>query len=265
MEVIRRKEASVGNARLGGTPFTTGLWVGNKVTPGSTEESHSTIRDIRNPDGGCRRYLTRTADKLPPCGSGIDPKRHIEVDVNHLQTKIYCGDKKGRCEFSEGASAQEAHPGLPAVVVDEELYHRPPSMMIATVDKFAMKAWRGETRTLFGIADTECSRHGLVCLMDCKGRHPRSKETTRESRAQAYCTNPPPDLIIQDEFHPISGSLGTMVGLYEPPWMSFTVNYEGQRIDPRWWHPPRPYAKPRSRWRAFSCAKSRYFLPWLGY
>ena len=144
------------------------------MTPGSTEESHSTIRDIRNPDkwdagGTSPAQLT----SCPRCGSEIDPKRHIEVDVNHLQTKIYCGDKKGRCEFSEGASAQEAHPGLPAVVVDEELYHRPPSMMIATVDKFAMMAWRGETRTLFGIADTECSRHGLVWPdADCKGRHP---------------------------------------------------------------------------------------------
>jgi len=237
MEVIRRKEASVGNARLGDTPFTIGLWVGNKVTPGSTEESHSTIRDIRNPDkwdagGTSPAQLT----SCPRCGSEIDPKRHIEVDVNHLQTKIYCGDKKGRCEFSEGASAQEAHPGLPAVVVDEELYHRPPSMMIATVDKFAMMAWRGETRTLFGIAETECSRHGLVWPdADCKGRHPADpKKRLEKVEPKRIAPIRPPDLIIQDEFHLISGPLGTMVGLYETAVDELcTWDYEGHRIRPK--------------------------------
>ena len=114
------------------------------MTPGSTQDSHKAISDIRNPDkwdagGTSPAQLT----SCPRCGSEIDPKRHIEVDRNHLRTKIYCGDKKSRCEFSEGASANQAHPGLPAVVVDEEIYHRPPSMMIATVDKFAMMAWRG--------------------------------------------------------------------------------------------------------------------------
>ena len=126
----------------------------------------------------------------PRCGSEIDPK-HIWVDVNP-PNKIYCGDKKGRCEFSEGASAQEAHPGLPAVVVDEELYHRPPSMMIATVDKFAM-AWRGETRTLFGIADTgvlDMDWSGLMRI--AKDATPQIQRNARESRAQACCTNPPP-------------------------------------------------------------------------
>ena len=40
MEVIRRKEASAGNTRLGDTPFTIGLWVGNKVHL-APQESHS--------------------------------------------------------------------------------------------------------------------------------------------------------------------------------------------------------------------------------
>ncbi len=35
-------------------------------------------------------------------------------------------------------------------------------MMIATVDKFAMMAWRGQVRTLFGRVGQECERHGLL-------------------------------------------------------------------------------------------------------
>ena len=107
------------------------------------------------------------------------------------------------------------HPGLPALVVDEEIYHRPPSMMIATVDKFAMMAWRGETRTLFGKADLECSRHGLLWAdAPCSGNHPKTP-TMPKSQVKAIKPIRPPDLIIQDEFHLISGPLGTMVGLYE--------------------------------------------------
>ncbi|MDA0892584.1 MAG: DISARM system helicase DrmA, partial [Proteobacteria bacterium] len=237
MEVMRRNEADAGNMRLGATPFTIGLWVGNKVTPGSTDDSHKAISDIRNEDkwdagGTSPAQLT----SCPRCGSEIDPKRHIEVDRNHLRTKIYCGDSKARCEFSEGASANQAHPGLPAVVVDEEIYHRPPSMMIATVDKFAMMAWRGETRTLFGIADTECSRHGLVWPdADCTGRHPADRKKNLDKvEPKRIAPIRPPDLIIQDEFHLISGPLGTMVGLYETAVDELcTWSYEGQRVRPK--------------------------------
>ena len=36
------------------------------------------------------------------------------------------------------------------MVVDEEIYRRPPSLLIATVDKFAQMPWKGETQMLFG-------------------------------------------------------------------------------------------------------------------
>ena len=63
------------------------------------------------------------------------------------RTLIYCGDKLGGCDFSKTKSSGHPHPGLPVKVVDEEIYHRPPTMMIATVDKFAMMAWRPEFGT----------------------------------------------------------------------------------------------------------------------
>lgn len=216
MEVLRREAAAAGDDSLGETPFTIGLWVGNKVTPGTTADSHKAIRDIHDPDkwdAGSSSPAQLTS--CPWCGSEINPGRDIAVDRDVLRTTIYCGDKKSRCEFSKGKSSKLAHPGLPVVVVDEEIYHRPPSMMIATVDKFALMAWKGEARTLFGRTKRECPRHGLVWPeADCKTGHQKKGYLPRVE-VKAIKPIRPPDLIIQDEFHLISGPLGTMVGLYE--------------------------------------------------
>lgn len=151
----------------------------------------------------------------PWCGSEISARRDVEVNTSVGRTTIYCSDSVGGCEFSKGKSSDKPHPGLPVSVVDEEIYHRPPSMMIATVDKFAMMAWRGETRTLFGRATTECPRHGLLWPdADCSGTH-NARGALPRTTVKTIAPIRPPDLIIQDEFHLISGPLGTMVGLYE--------------------------------------------------
>jgi hypothetical protein len=210
METIRQEQEDI----WGSTPFTLGLWVGQRVAPNDTEESHFAIAAERNnqrPTGSSPAQLTF----CPWCGSEILPGRDIEVrrfksDIG--RTLIYCGDALGRCEFSR---AKAEGVGLPVLVVDDEIYRHPPSMLIATVDKFAMMAWRGQVRTLFGQATEACPRHGLLWPgSECTGRHKkyRGLEST-----QPITVTPvrPPDLIIQDEFHLISGPLGTMVGLYE--------------------------------------------------
>jgi len=207
MEVLRRAEPEV----WGVAPFTIGLWVGQRVTPNTTDESHAAIekeRDGKYGTGSTPAQLT----SCPWCGSEIAPGREIRVDRDLGRTFIYCGDKYGRCEFSQ---AKSKNLGLPVLVVDDEIYRHPPSMLIATVDKFAMMAWRGQVRALFGKANRECPRHGLLWPeADCNGNHTK-KGSLEAVKVKEITPIRPPDLIIQDEFHLISGPLGTMVGLYE--------------------------------------------------
>src|SRR5690606_34922540 len=131
------------------------------------------------------------------------------------RTLIYCGDKFAKCEFSKAPSIGRSHPGLPVKVVDEEIYHRPPTMMIATVDKFAMMAWRPEVRTLFGQVREECDRHGLLWPAHEGGGGHRAQKQYPAAKVKPTRSVRPPDLIIQDEFHLNRGPLGTMVGLYD--------------------------------------------------
>src|SRR5690606_34052068 len=159
MEAIRREDEST----WGEEPFTLGLWVGNKVTPGKTEDAHAAIEALRSGDRN-RAGISSPAQltSCPWCGSEILPGRDIVVDKVAKRTTLYCGDKLGQCAFTKARSSGAAHPGLPVKVVDEEIYHRPPSMMIATVDKFAMMAWKPAVRTLFGRGREECERHALL-------------------------------------------------------------------------------------------------------
>jgi hypothetical protein len=138
MEMIRQEDVTT----WGDEPFTIGLWVGQRVTPNSTEEAHKAITDFRD---GNRHGSSSPAQltNCPWCGTEIGEGRDIDVDRSTRgkgRTTVFCGDKYGQCAFSR---AKAPDTGIPVVVVDDEIYRRPPTMLIATVDKFAMMAWRG--------------------------------------------------------------------------------------------------------------------------
>ena len=107
------------------------------------------------------------------------------------------------------------------VTVDEEIYRLLPSMVISTVDKWAQLPWRGELHLLFGRAERRCTRHGYrtpdLDVVGDKREADRHARTATLPPAETVTVTPlrPPDLIIQDELHLISGPLGTLVGLYE--------------------------------------------------
>jgi len=225
-ESIRREALESGDARWGAEPFRLGLWVGSKTTPNSTAASHDAIASQIG-GGATPAQLTN----CPWCGSKIDAGKHIKVDQDHKRTIIYCGDPTGKCLFSRKNSETE---GIPALVVDEEIYRRLPSLLISTVDKWAQMPWNGKTQMLFGRVNGFCERHGF--------RSPEVDDTDSHTATRgmpAARTIPmnalrPPDLIIQDELHLISGPLGTLVGLYETAvdeLCSWEVN--GVRVRPK--------------------------------
>lgn len=230
-ENIRKSDT----ATWGKTPFRLGLWVGSKVTPNTLNQAAESL--LHNNGGGApgRTGSPHQIVSCPWCGRQILPQ-HIRVyaapgDVSRCVT--YCGDPTGACEFSEARAPKE---GLPVMVVDEDIYRRPPSLLIATADKFAQMPWKGETQQLFGLVNGLCLRHGFLSPeIEAKdsGKHNASHDLP-SVKPQPHGPLRPPDLIIQDELHLISGPLGSMVALYETAvdeLCSWTVN--GKRIRPK--------------------------------
>lgn len=230
-ETIRRSNLD----KWGTVPFRLGLWVGAKATPNSLK---SAAEALRQSSTGGRPTVRGTPHQLiscPWCGREIR-EHHIKVyegtsEIGRCVT--YCSDATGGCDFSEAKAPKE---GLPVMVVDEEIYRRPPSLLIATVDKFAQMPWKGEVQHLFGQVNGLCERHGFLSPeveKDDSGNHNRYNGQPGVKR-QDHAPLRPPDLIIQDELHLISGPLGSMVALYETAvdeLCTWTVN--GKRVRPK--------------------------------
>jgi len=237
-EDIRRNALATGDARWGKSPFRLGLWVGGSTTPNWNVDSDEAVKAAH---GGKRHSgavggvgSPHQLTNCPWCGTKIDPGKHIKVEKYNegaCRTLIYCGAKFGQCKFSQKESPGE---GLPVMVVDEEIYRRLPSVLITTVDKFAQMPWNGAVQMLFGQVEGICERHGYRSPeIDDKDSHPRKDNLPS---AKTIPANPlrPPDLIIQDELHLISGPLGTLVGLYETA-IDYLCTWEvgGKKVRPK--------------------------------
>ena len=214
-EVLRREAPE----RFGEEPFRIGLWVGDTTAPNRIDTAADALKNLHG-DGWSQTGGGRP-DQLshcPWCGTAIDASRgHMRAETferGRARVLTFCGDPLGDCAFSERGSPGE---GLPVLTVDEEIYHRLPSLLIATVDKFAQLPWKGETQTLFGTVDGRCERHGYRWpgLKEEADSHPAKGSLPPARTVERGELLRPPDLIVQDELHLISGPLGTMVGLYE--------------------------------------------------
>jgi Helicase conserved C-terminal domain len=238
-EAIRREALEKGDARWGREPFRVGLWVGARSTPNRTEHADEALKRLRKSGGEPRGGFGGSGSPMqlkscPWCGTAIEPGRDLRVSAvsgGSGRTLMFCGDLRGGCLFSERRSPDE---GLPVLVVDEEIYRRLPTLLIATADKFAQMPWRGEVQMLFGQVDGYCPRHGF--------RSPEVDDAdshTSNGRLPAVKSVPhgplrPPDLIIQDELHLISGPLGTLTGLYETAVDELcTWEVSGKRVRPK--------------------------------
>lgn len=208
-ELVRRSD----EATWGSEPFRIGLWVGTDVSPKRWEEADEQLRKA-NEYGQGYRLTVLQIQRCPWCGTPITPAQ-VRAEKATRRVLVHCGDDLGRCPFSRGGGVTE---GLPVLTVDEEIYRLVPAFVIATVDKFARLAREGEAAALFGYVGSRCGRHDYV--------HPdytgcsittghRAESGLPAATVRAVPRRRPPDLIIQDELHLITGALGTAVGLFE--------------------------------------------------
>ncbi len=217
-ELLRQHRAET-DERYAGTPFRLGMWVGGSVSPNQARDAQKFAEDAKLGGYGTGQATPLQLTDCPWCGRELDAKSDVHYDVGLERLLVYCGDTK-ECSFTRRHAAGE---GVPVITVDEEIYRLVPSFVIATIDKFAQLPWNGAASTLFGRVESRCERHGY--RNPDLDRFHRSHWEERDSH-QPLDQHPaaqtvevmrlrPPDLIIQDEMHLVTGPLGTMAGLYE--------------------------------------------------
>ncbi|MBT9546815.1 MAG: helicase [Candidatus Sericytochromatia bacterium] len=207
--------------RYGHWPFEIGLWVGKAATPnilgkkgdGNPDSARTKVRQYkRDPQS---KPSPIPLENCPWCGERFEPDSFTlePNDDQPTELRIICTNFE--CDFSGD------HRPLPILAVDEGIYRRLPAFLISTVDKFASLPWIAQSGVLLG---------GAVRYSE-KGFY-GAAETGQGQRLTKSLQ--PPDLIIQDEMHLISGPLGTMAGLYEAAIEALSLtDYNGQTIRPK--------------------------------
>ncbi|MFC2993410.1 helicase-related protein [Halomonas tibetensis] len=165
LELIRRSS----NGELGNEPFSIGLWVGAASSPNTFDKAKELVESAAH--GSQKAVSALVIDRCPWC----EHEFHAPTNYQVGSTKFHFVCTSSNCAFgTEGKGV------LPCNVVDEALYKEPPTLLIATIDKFARLAWDERAGCFFGVG-----------------------------------SNRPPELVVQDELHLVAGALGSVAGVYE--------------------------------------------------
>lgn len=197
LELYRQQDVET----LGKWPFEIGLWVGLRATPnhmgrvGDNDRNSARAKTLAFQNNSAEKPAPIPLENCPWCGTKFGATSFQLVPNKDKPQDLHITCANEDCDFT-----RDNH--LPIVAVDEPLYRRLPCFLIATVDKLACMPWLARPGKLFG----------KVEKYDAAGFYGPG-EAPGGTRLPAGL--PPPDLIVQDELHLISGPLGTMVGLYE--------------------------------------------------
>ena len=198
IENKKLREEKLEFGELGDEPISIGLWVGGTSTPNKNEEARTQLKNL-NKDS--RAEYNFVVMKCPCCGTQIGKIDNITGydTVSKIKGLHQKDGANGKVFFQcENPHCEYSNIPLPLQVIDELIYEEPPTLLLGTVDKFAMIPWRPEAGNLFGFRKDDFAKQYRIC---------------------------PPELIIQDELHLIAGPLGTMVGLYEVMVQTLSTNF----------------------------------------
>lgn len=177
-------------ALLGDQPISIGLWVGGDSFPNTLKDWEQKRSEGKVPT---------PFESCPACAATLRVQNYVPKRTRHSQMtvgklEIIC-DQNDKCPFHGRA--------LPIHLTDEDVYRFSPTIVVGTVDKFANLTWKEDTAKIFNKYSFRCLVHGTFF------------ENEARCSCSSACAETPPELIIQDELHLISGPLGSMVGAFE--------------------------------------------------
>lgn len=222
LELMRTDPANAneqGRRLLGDWPIEIGLWVGSDASPnklgGRRKSDESTaVGRVRRFKQGTDKRAPAPLKACPWCGTEFTRSSFACTPNDLAPTNLEIRCANATCDFNRNRP-------LPVLTVDEPIYRRLPAFLIATVDKFAALPWVGETGAFFGHVDR---------FEDGVGFYGAAEPGQGRPLGNNGWSLDPPDLIIQDELHLISGPLGTVAGLYEAAIDQLASRRFGERV-----------------------------------
>lgn len=222
LELMRGEPAWQENGKrlLGDWPIEIGLWVGSAASPnrlgktGDRRDDTAVARIRAYRRNG--RQAPAPIKACPWCGTSFGRESFSCVPSDAAPQNMVVRCANAACDFTRDRP-------LPVLTVDEAIYRRLPAFLIATVDKFAGLPWVGEAGAFFGHVDRHDEWGFYAAAEPGRGRPLWNGHSLA-----------PPDLIIQDELHLISGPLGTVAALYEVALDRLASrDFMGRRIRPK--------------------------------